>query len=125
MIKRYSKQTINERLFTCLEVISENYEIELTWVEKLSLKQYLIYCRNLFTERYLKESIEGAAIHLFMLDTFGFDSVVMQQGVTPDYDPKKLEERELYFEDWHKRKKQLQTHIRNNIHLRRAEREYL
>jgi hypothetical protein len=124
-MKPYSKQTLDERLAICLEVISEEYGIELIWQEKLRLKHYLSCCKPLVDKKYLKESIEGAAIHLFMLDTFGLDGVVMQQMITTDYDPKKPEERELYFKDGHERTSQLQAHIRNHIQEWREQRELI
>lgn len=124
-MKKYSEHTINERLESSLRVISERYKIELTWIEKLSLKQYLDYCTDLFNKKYLKENIEGAAIHLFMLDSFGLDSVVMGKLTESSYNLKKSEELSLYFEDWHEKTDQLQAHIRNNIQKWREERELI
>lgn len=125
MEKRYSKHSINELLGLALGVIKERYAIDLEWAEKEILKQYISYCKDLFDNKFLRESPHGAAIHLFMLDTFGLDSVTLSQLTKSKYDLTKPEEIDLWLEDGNRKKEQLQAHIRNNIQTWRDEREYI
>ncbi len=118
-------ETLEEMMKISLGVIDNKYGIELTWSEKLKLKHYIQSCKELYDQNILKENAHGAGIHLFMLDTFGLDTVTISKFNRSYYNPYNPEEMELYLIDSNIKKAKFQSYCKKHVQKWRDERELI